>query len=248
MRRFLILIFAAFVLVFVGVSEAKLVGYWSFDDANNLGKDSSGNNNNGTVKNNATWSNNGKYGGCAHLNMADKAHIVVPHSDSLNMTQALTIEAWINLDSVGSWMSFGTKGDITWAGFIYPQGYLIMYIGGTRIGEGLGKANAIQPNKWQHIVVSFDVKDRIKFYIDGNQALDLAPVGPIPPSTEPLIIGGTGHDGVFNRDAFNGYIDELKIYDHQLTAQEVNESMAGTSAVGLIGKLATNWGTLKMGL
>jgi len=247
------LIVAIFILMSVGVSNAKMVGYWSFDDANNLGKDSSGNNNNGEVKNNLTWSKDGKFGGCAHFNMADanKAYIVVPHSDSLNLIQAVSIEAWVNPDTVSSWMSFSSKGDgpINWSGFINASAKLIMFIGNDMLGDS-GKADSISINKWQHVVVSNDANGRLKFYIDGVLVVNEAPHGPIVPTQQQLIIGGTGPNGVYNRDAFNGYLDELKIYDHQLTDQEVITSMAGpgTSAVGPIGKLATNWGALKMGL
>lgn len=241
------LIVTIFILMSVGVSNAKMVGYWSFNDANNLGKDSSGNNNNGEVKNNVTWSKDGVFGGCALFNIADKSHIVVPHSDSLNLIQTVSIEAWVNPETVNTWMSFSSKGDgpINWSGFINASGKLIMFIKDDMLGDA-GKAGAVTAKKWQHLVLSNDANGRLKYYIDGVLVLDEAPHGPIIPTQQQLMIGGTGPNGVYNRDAFNGYIDELKIYDHQLTEQEVTKSMAGTgSAVGPIGKLATNWGTLK---
>ena len=64
----------AFILMLSSASNGNLIGYWSFEDPNNLGKDSSGKGNNGEVKNNVTWSADGKFGGC-RLRAVDECDI-----------------------------------------------------------------------------------------------------------------------------------------------------------------------------
>ena len=83
----------------VGASpDPGLVGLWHFDD-NAL--DSSGNGNDGTV-----------YGGVGYVaGMFDNAlsfdgtddYVEVAHADSLDMTSAYTVEAWVNVTDVLSY-------------------------------------------------------------------------------------------------------------------------------------------------
>ncbi len=243
LSRFLV---AAFVLMIAGVSKGDLVAHWSFDDAGDLGKDVSGNDNNGEIKNNVTSSADGKVGSCAHFDIADRAHIVVPHSDSLNMEEALTIEAWLNPDTVNAWMSFGVKGDKCWGAFINAGGSAIFDAGGQWISSAAG---TIKPGEWQHIVVAYDA-EASKVYRNGQLSTQGPGIPQIGTNNEPVIIGGTGNNGILNRDEFNGFIDELKIYDHFLTEEEIQKSMnpPDPKAVKPGDKLAVTWGELRAGL
>ena len=244
MKRFLsCFLMAAFVLMLAGVSKGDLVAHWSFDDPDDLGKDVSGNDNNGEVKNNVTWSEEGKIGGCAHFSVTDRAHIVVPHSDSLNMSEALTIEVWLNPDTVNAWMSFGVKGDFCWGAFVSAGG-------GVTLDAGSGNqwisspGGLVKPEEWQHLVMAYDA-DASKIYHNGELSAEGPGIAQIGTNNEPVIIGGTGNNGIINRDEFNGFIDELRIYDHFLTEDEVQESMERTEAVEPGDKLAVTWGELR---
>src|SRR5213078_3322484 len=56
--------------------------------------DASGNGNTGTLSN-ATWSTSGKYGGALSFNGIN-AWVTVADAASLDLTGALTLEAWVN--------------------------------------------------------------------------------------------------------------------------------------------------------
>ncbi|MCD6165610.1 hypothetical protein J7K19_02730, partial [bacterium] len=94
-----------------------LVAYWSFDEGTgNIAYDISGNGNNCTIYG-AKWTK-GKYGSALQFDGVDD-YVEVPHSVSLNITDAITIEAWINTSSDGGWWdSIVSKMD--WGGGTRP--------------------------------------------------------------------------------------------------------------------------------
>ena len=61
--------------------DAKLLGYWSFDDKNKLGKDLSPNRNDG--KGGARWTEKGQVGGALLLVEAEDSYLEVPYDNSL---------------------------------------------------------------------------------------------------------------------------------------------------------------------
>lgn len=75
---------------------------------------------------------------------------------------------------------------------------------------------------WSHVAVSFQVNQAPSFYLDGSP-LTSTSVNPVPlpndihDSTLPIRIGSRGDNG--NR--FDGFIDEVAIYDSTLSASRV---------------------------
>src|SRR5262245_34643285 len=80
-----------------------LVAAYSFDQGSGSSlPDLSGNSNNGTIAN-ATWSTSGKYGSALSFN-GTNAIVNVPDSSSLDLTNGMTLEAWVNPSALGnSW-------------------------------------------------------------------------------------------------------------------------------------------------
>jgi len=103
LKRIFFLIFISS-LIFASNSFASLtdglVGYWKFDDPANIGLDSSGYGNNGTISNNSlvTYIAEGKLNGAARFIEGSNAGIIVSNSASLNIQNSISITAWVNLD------------------------------------------------------------------------------------------------------------------------------------------------------
>ena len=72
-----------------------LVAAYSFNEGSGTTVgDASGTGNNGTTSN-TTWSTSGKYGGALSFN-GTSARVNIPNSSSLQLTTAMTLEAWVN--------------------------------------------------------------------------------------------------------------------------------------------------------
>ena len=92
---------AVFALSLSGAKAAILVGWYRFDDPNNLGKDYSGNNNNGTIVNNGAapvYTTNGYIGGAADFLGGGKINI--PFNTGPTLWPNLTWGGWVNPDLI----------------------------------------------------------------------------------------------------------------------------------------------------
>jgi chitodextrinase len=188
--------------------------------------DSSGNGNNGTVAN-TTWTANGKFGSALVFN-GTNAKVTIPDSASLHLTNALTLEAWVNpAAGTAAWRDVLYKGDDNY--FLegaYPGGGPA---GGVTAGGGgafaAGPA-ALPAGSWSHIAVTYDGAT-VRLYVNGVQAASQARTGTLASSTNPLQIGGDGLYGQY----FNGTIDEARVYSTALSAAQIQTDM--TTPVGI---------------
>ena len=89
-------------------ADAKVLGYWTFDDKNDLGEDSSPLGNDGEIKGDgsAEWTAKGKVSGGLSLN---NAWIEVPHNDSLNLKDQATLMCWVKFANPGDFAAGGGR-------------------------------------------------------------------------------------------------------------------------------------------
>ncbi len=75
-----------------------------------------------------------------------------------------------------------------------------------------------ETDRWYHCVVTNDPSiPQLKIYIDGELKVDVA--GYAAPGTGDMVVVGGSDKG----DNFNGYIDEVAVYDYVLTEAQVQD-------------------------
>jgi len=215
----------SFVLVLSLVSNASadLVGHWRFDEGSGIiAYDSSGNGNDGTLEGDPQWVA-GKITGALQFNGTDD-YVEVPDSPSLDITDAITIVAWVSreVDS-GNWERIVAKSDST----LYD--YWLQITNGDSIGGGfldiggtahnsldLATGISIPLNQWTHLAYVYD-GTYAKGYVNGrlDKSDDIGSFK-IRTSTRPLWVGRLQTS--YN---FDGLIDEVRIYDRALSADQV---------------------------
>jgi hypothetical protein len=214
-----------------------LVAAYSFNEGSGARVgDSSGNGNNGTGVN-GVWTTTGKFGGSLLFNGTD-ARVTVPDSASLDLTNGMTIEAWIRPTVVSGWQTIATKetsGDITYGLFSNsdtnrPSG--IVNVAGEKDTRG---ASQLPLNTWTHLATTYD-GSVIRVFVNGTQVSSRTVGGNMLTSTGVLRIGGNAVWGEY----FNGYIDELRIYKRALSVAEVQSDM--NTAIGSTAPPATQVG------
>ena len=95
-KRFSILTTLIVLLILCGSTtetNAKVIGYWTFDNKEDIGEDSSPNHNHGRVRWLARWTPWGKVGGALELD--GSSWLEVPHDESLNLKDQLTLMCWV---------------------------------------------------------------------------------------------------------------------------------------------------------
>ena len=210
-------------------ASSGLVAAYSFDEGSGTAVgDASGTGNDGTVSN-ATWSVSGKYGGALSFN-GTSARVNVPSSASLQLTGAMTLEAWVNPTSTTSrWRDVIYKGNDNY----YLEGTSTNgskpdagVIAGGSYGDAYGTA-ALPANAWSFLVETYDGAT-LRLYVNGAQVAATAHTGAISTSTSQLQIGGDSIYGQY----FGGLIDEVRVYNVALSAAAIQTDMNTPIAAG----------------
>jgi methionine-rich copper-binding protein CopC len=201
----------------------SLVAAYSFDEgAGTTLHDLSGSGNNGTITN-ATWSTAGKYGDALSFN-GTNALVTINDSGSLNLTSAITIEAWVEPTSVSS----ALRDVVYKSGGVYsleatsatssdaPQA--IATIGGTSVTSS--GTSALPANSWSYLAETYNGSS-LMLYVNGALVSSVAATGSIATSTGSLQIGGDSALGHY----FSGLIDDVRIYNVAQTQSQIQTDM-----------------------
>ena len=214
-----------------------LVLYLPFDapDENGVIHDASGAGNDGQVYG-ATWVPDGKFGGAYQFritNVTDR--IVIPNSDLLNPGY-ITMSAWIKTtDTDGFFNRIVDKG--------CDEKSYTLCLG----GDWDGKSNRGQPQielsgggasgppagdgRWHHVAGTCDGQVN-KLYLDGvERGQDKGHPGPIGKNNWDLCVGNNViEDAGGEFLAYDGLIDEVRIYNRALSADEIKLLATATRA------------------
>jgi hypothetical protein len=209
-------------------NTAGVMGWWHFNEGSGSStSDSSGNGNGGTL-NGSTWVN-GKFGKALSFDGSDD---YVEVNDSLNITNQITLEAWVKTPITGRHTIFEK--------WLYDAGvdersFELDIDSDRRINFGLSSngsygvwlksSGTVSSNTWTHIAATSD-STTMKIFINGEQDPNTAdsPSG-IHQSTTDLHIGRWWTEGAWHYP-FNGIIDEVRILNRALTADEIKADYA----------------------
>ncbi|RKY54763.1 MAG: hypothetical protein DRP89_04610, partial [Candidatus Neomarinimicrobiota bacterium] len=156
---------------------------------------------------------------------------------SLDITDAITVEAWIyprGLDAWGwkriveknSWIKDG------WT-FFHSRFYNSeLYV--DIDGDCVNSSQIISENQWQHVVFTYNSVN-LKIYYNGKEVYSAPKVYTLS-STNPLIVGHANGGG----DYFNGKIDEVRIWNVALDSTTIRDWMCKR-----VTSSHPNWSSLK---
>ncbi|CCI07928.1 MAG: LamG domain-containing protein [Microcystis aeruginosa Ma_MB_F_20061100_S19] len=240
-----VLFSASLVTAYSSVASAALpntVSRWAAD-GNALDSVDS---NNGTLINGVTFGT-GQFGQAFSLNGTNQ-YVDIPDSNSLDITNALTISAWINPTTVTS----PRIVDKITVGV--TDGYLLDILGGSLrmiAGSRLLSGGTVATNTFQNVAGVYDGQF-MRLYINGVQVAsnDFGSIAPIPTNNRSLKIGV---DSTGNGNLFSGLIDEVNIFNRALSASEIGQlalnpnnvsvpeptSTLGLLALGTLGAAST---------
>ncbi|MDT8301133.1 MAG: LamG-like jellyroll fold domain-containing protein [Sedimentisphaerales bacterium] len=204
-------------------ADPNLVGWWRLNEGSGtVAIDSSGNNLNGELVDSPIWVT-GIQG--TALQLIGGNHVAVPGYEGILGTYARTSAAWINVNKTSASI-------ITWG----PSGEGTKWVMRTHNGPAslrleCGRGNTygttdLVDGEWHHVAAvleddgSPDVSE-IKLYVDGK-------LDPIDPGGTPRLMntssGGEfriGYDLNNTGRTFDGMIDDVRIYDRALSADDI---------------------------
>ncbi len=229
-----------------------LVGYWKLDDGTGLvARDSSPTQSNGTLTNNPSWSGANLatqmrfYNPSAMKFDGTDDYISIPDNAALHPT-SLTVSLWVKLSSL--------TNNATCGGAPSTQQYLIfkknsqaydsfsliknsgvwqfsMYSGST--SYYIQSSTVPVTGSWVHLVGTY-ANSTMKFYVNGSLEGTTTNAAGLDHSTNNLILGRTARCTTGdNYDApLNGFLDDVRIYNRALSANEVSSLYNGNKNTG----------------
>ena len=160
--------------------------------------------------------------------VGEKEHFLqVAGSDDFNFEGAFTVMAWVrparrNAAFAIACMKGDKSGDPPWPGwrlrFFWTRVALQV---GTPEGEEPQVASeewSVPVGFWSHVAASWD-KERLRVFVNAVEKASIEFAGRIAPQPRPLIIGN--YIGRKDAYAFDGLIDDVKIFEGALNEDEV---------------------------
>jgi hypothetical protein len=255
-------------LLFADSSYARIdpqtvAGLWLFDEGDgDVAEDSSGNGNHGTIVGNADWVD-GKFGSA--LEFDGSSHVSVNDSESLDMTDQVTVMFWVRTEKkmADMWndrQAIVGKHYLEYEVGIYMGGQLHTY---TNDGTGGGYDEGIMASiggklpdkdadwelgKWYHIAWTLNGQHEIA-YVNGIKIGEHNKAhADTMPGTNPLEIGRRVGGSI----PLTGAVDEVIVInvaleeeDIQLAAEQGLERALGIAAVSPAAKFSTTWAAIK---
>ncbi|MEM3483956.1 MAG: LamG-like jellyroll fold domain-containing protein, partial [Candidatus Woesearchaeota archaeon] len=207
--------------------NSSLVGWWRFnqesEENSTFFKDWSIYGNNATCSGTScpNITTAGKFGSALTFDGIDD-YITVPTDKSLNITNAITLEAWINLAATPT-----TTQMIIEKGNLAADSVYWLYVtssgtlkGGVNISgwKEVSDGGSVSPNSWHHVAMVYN-GSAVRLWLDGTPTGSaLSATGNIGVNNLNLIIGK------YSTYYLKGTIDEVRIYNRALSAEEIATS------------------------
>ena len=213
------------------ITASDLRGWWEMEEGSGTSViDSSGLGNDGTLSGNPTWIT-GQIGSALHLDGSGD-YALVPDDPSLDITDEITIAAWVRPDQTGTQylVRKGTQGGV--------DGYELSLASTSSTGKIFFRLNQATSGNtyridsteayptdgtWVHIAATYD-GSKIRLYING--VFDHEIDGPAAIASNALPLGiGAQSDGA---STFQGALDDVRVYARALSLAEI-EALAGVT-------------------
>jgi chitodextrinase len=200
-----------------------LVAAYGFNEGGgSTTQDASGNNLNGTITG-ATWTTQGRFGQALTFDGVDD-WVTVADANALDLTTALTLEAWIYPTTTSGVRDIVIKEGVGLDVYnLYARNFSGLpesnvFVGGTN--QTAVDSSALPANTWTHVAGTYD-GTTLRLFLNGVQVASTPQTGPIAVSDGALRIGGNSIWG----EHFQGRLDEIRIYNRALSVAEVQADM-----------------------
>jgi len=209
-----------------------LIAYWRFNEGSGTTvADSSGNGQALTISSNSRWSQTGHEGATFSFDGASDVAGVTPQDGQRLFsfpTIPLTLSAWVKPDAAAASREFATIVARThedyafqdfWLGLVHGRPSCTIH---SPYQEGPAASAVLPTTSWTHVACKYGLDGVVTLFVNGGYAASgnsSENLGPIPTA---ILVGAseTMQPSVLDQ-FFPGAIDDVRIYNRQLTNTEV---------------------------
>ena len=175
-------------------------------------------------------------GNCISLD-GNGDYIQIADDPALN-PQSITIEAWVYVNSFGDWEGIVTKGTES-----YESYSLCLVTNPNRFrfeahwpNVQMVESEEVESGQWYHVAAAFSAFEAA-IYVDGIEHNTATwQIYNLNPSSGGILSIGNNHPGA--DECFDGYIDEVRIWDYARTQPEIQENMNASVPITSPGLIA----------
>jgi Tol biopolymer transport system component len=217
--------------------EPEPIAAYSFDEGEGEVAHDSFGSHDGTVEG-AEWVEAGKYGSALEFD-GEESCVRVPSAADLQLSEALTLEAWARPETEQTWAPLVFKETPEFLSYA-------LYLGASESGKAAGfvadepyvysavaSSEALPTETWSHLALTSN-GELLRLYVNG-ELVDTTSARSPESSEDPLTIGC---DQLFS-EYFEGEIDEVRVYDQALGGAEIKADMKASKVPEVTTKLAT---------
>jgi len=232
MRSFVLVLTIVYLAILPSLGrtvDESVVLYLPFDEGTGAPRDGSLKPASVAIKGSLKWVG-GKFGQALEFDGAAANYVEVSHSDKLDGMKALTIDTWV---------------------MPYNPDVNARAIVSKRSSQGLqvSSETVLKDKTWYHVAYTFDGDaasgKRQNLYVDGQLEMTKEHLDDSVGKSETSLWIGILNAGY--AQAWQGIIDEVRVWNRALNEAEVELAMQGKlgAAIHPKGKLTATWGTLK---
>lgn len=161
----------------------------------------------------------------------------IENESVFDITSQITVAAWIKVNAFNrNFQAIATKGDSAWRIQRWSNTNRIEFactgLPHNQYGNITGNIS-VNDGQWHHVAGVYD-GTRIYLYIDGVLDVSLPTSGSINTNNYKVMIGENAQMRPSQNRCWNGWIDDVRVYNRGLSAVEINTIKAGGATSGLI--------------
>jgi len=182
---------------------------------------------------NGTERSQGKYNGGLKFDGTND-YAEAGHESLFDITSQITVSAWIKVGAFNkSFQAIVTKGDNAWRIQRYSNTNKIEFAcSGLAVNQygNIWSNTAITDSQWHHVAGVYN-GSAIRIYIDGVLDNSINATGNINANNYKVLIG---ENAQVSGRYWNGYIDDVQIYNRALDTTEIGTIKSGSTLSGLV--------------
>ncbi len=231
---FVVLVLTALVGFFAeaAAAEPNLVSWWKFDEGSGTTAYDSAGTNHGAIYG-AQWIASPIDGALSFDGVND--YVDCGNNESLQITGTeISLSAWVKWDSADNWSTIAMKAsDESWRDgyglYAHSDNTVNFYV--TQWNVNVASKSFTADGLWHHVVGTYDGSN-VRIYVDAGEGTPDSYTGSISNANHSLEIGR----GIYNAYNFDGLIDDVRIYDRALSAEEIWQLYRATASFQGLGR------------